>query len=322
MPPKFLDWRALRRPYPQNLTIDIHSFCNAKCRICPYPNIKDQLSMGYMDEALFRRIIDEFAELNRQHEDVRGHVIFCNMGEMFMDKNVQQKINYVMESGLEMIIQTNGSLLTPQRAELLLESGYKGPVYVSFHGITKEVYEGIMGLDYDKSLANVLHMAGLPLNLQIRAYAHKWPRGEAKKVSRFWEDHGMGLRYGFHAPNARTGLVEDLRRSTFKYPGKWLRGCKKGLPLRDMIISWDGKAVLCCEDMGRKVILGDVSQSSIVDVWNSARAEKTMDYLWGGAYGKSDDFICRTCEFGQSNQFRRLVKNVDNSWRMFREIYL
>lgn len=319
MAPKFLDWRAERTPYPHNLTIDIHSYCNAKCVICPYPRQKDKLPMGKMDEALFRRLIDEFAEIKARH-DVRGHVIFCNMGEMFIDPHVQEKIDYVRQRGLHMVIQTNASLLTPQRADQLVASGYHGTIYVSFHGATREVYQRIMGLDYDKTLANVKHMLTLPLDVQIRAYAHEWPLGEARRVRKLWGDLGIGQQVGFHTPNARTGLVEDVKRTPLKYPGKWLRGCKKGLPLRDMVVSWNGQAVLCCEDMGRRAVLGDVSQSSLVEVWNSPQAHRIMDHLWGGAYGKQDNFICRACEFGLSNQFRRLIKNIDNNWNRFKAL--
>lgn len=320
MTSKFFDWRRVRAEYPHNLTIDIHSHCNAKCVICPYPRLKNELPMGRMDPALFTRLIDEFAQIKREH-DVRGHVVFCNMGEMFMDPDVLAKIKYVRDSGLHMVIQTNASLLTPEKADQLVADGYRGTVYVSFHGARRDVYERITGLNDDQTLANVKHLIGLPLTTLIRAYVHRWPVGEARRVLRLWEGLGLDRRnVGFHIPNNRTGLVDEITRASLKYPGKWLRGCRKGLPLRDMVISWNGQAVLCCEDMGRQAVLGDVSQSSILEVWNSPRAHELMDYLWGGAYGRQDNFICRRCEFGQSNQLRRLVKNIDNSWNRFKSL--
>ena len=317
----FIDWRAHRTPYPHNLTIDIHSYCNARCTICPYPQLKDKLPMGKMDEALFRRIIDEFAEVRKQH-DIRGHVIFCNMGELFIDQEVFEKISYVQDAGLDMIIQTNAALLTPEKTDKLLETGFSGPIYVSFHGITKEVYEGIMGLPYEKTLANVHYLMEKydRNNIQIRSFAYKWPVGEAIKVRKYWKKYGKHVRV--RVPNARTGLVESVKRTNLKYPGPWLKGCKKTLPFRDMVVSFNGQAVLCCEDMGRRGVIGDLSKNSLLEVWNSPQAEKLLDFMYGGGWGKQDGFLCRTCEFGLTTQFRRLVKNLDNQIQILTKTHI
>ncbi len=316
MSPTFPAWRELRSAYPHNLTIDIHSYCNARCSICPYPGLKDKLPMGFMDDELFKRIIDEFADIKARHK-VRGHVIFCNMGELFVDPEVFWKIAYVEEKGLDLVIQTNASLLTPQKTRELLDCGFKGPIYVSFHGISKEIYERTMGLPYEKTLANLHYLLDSYKrnSVELRVFAYKWPRWEGKKVLEYWDRHGLKLR--LRIPNSRTGLMQNLVGNRFKYPGPWLRGCKKGLPFDSMLITFDGQALLCCEDMARKTNLGNVSQSTLLEVWNSPRAEEIMDYMHGGGWGKKDDFICRGCEFGLSTQLRRLAKNMENQLKIF-----
>ena len=314
MKPEFPDWKALRSPYPHNLTIDIHSYCNAKCVICPYPQLKDRLPMGWMDEGLFKRIIDEFAEVNRNH-DINGEVIFCNMGELFIDPEVFWKLAYVQDAGLRMVVQTNAALLTPEKTDRLIECGFKGPIYVSFHGITREVYESIMGLPYEKTLNNILYLVEKYDRgpIQVRSFSYNWPLGEARKVKEFWAARGVNVKLAI--PNARTGLLANVRRTSLKYPGPWLRGCKKTLPFRDMVVAFNGQAVLCCEDMARRGVIGDLSQGSLLEVWNGPQAEKIMNFMHGGGWGRTDDFLCRTCEFGLSTQFRRLVKNLDNQWQ-------
>lgn len=314
-----IDWRAERTPYPQNLIIDIHSYCNARCRICPYPRLKDKLSMGWMEENLFRRLIDEFAAIKARHP-IRGHVIFCNMGEVFIDPEIIWKFNYVRKAGLTLILQTNAALLSPEKIDRLLESGFNGSIYISFHGITKAVYEKIMGLPYEKTLANIQYLTSKYSKVTIRAYAFQWPWGEVRKVISYWRKQGVPVSIGI--PNSRTNLVSATEGLPLKYPGPWLKGCKKGEPLRDMVISFDGQVVLCCEDMGRRSDLGNVRDKSILEVWNGPQAQKVLDYLYGGGWGKKDGFLCRSCQFGLSTQFRRFMKNLDNEWqRLTRTIY-
>jgi radical SAM protein with 4Fe4S-binding SPASM domain len=308
----FIDWRIERTPYPQNLIIDIHSYCNARCAICPYPQLKDKLSMGKMDDHLFRRLIDEFAAVKAQHP-IRGHVIFCNMGEVFIDPEAIEKLNVVRKAGLKMVLQTNAALLTPEKTDRLLDSGFDGPIYISFHGITKAVYENIMGLPYEKTLANIHYLTSKYPKVNIRAYAFQWPRGEAHKVKLYWRQHGVPVAIGI--PNSRTNLVAATEGLPLKYPGPWLRGCKKGEPLRDMVISFDGQVVLCCEDMGRRSNLGNVRDKSLLEVWNGPQAQKVLDYLYREGWGKKEGFLCRGCQFGLSTQFRRFMKNLDNEWQ-------
>lgn len=304
-----------RLPYPSNLILDIHSYCNASCKMCPYSYLSKQLTMGMMEESLFKKIINEFSLIAKNHT-VRGHVLFCNMGELFIDPDIFYKISYILNAGLKLIIQTNASLLNQERTDKLITSGYKGPIYISCHGITPSVYKSVMGMDINNVLRNIDYLIEhYPKDLiQIRAIPYNWPVGEAIKVKRYWR--GKGISVKIFLPNSRTGLVPDCSSWNLKYPGDRLTGCKKTLPLRDIVISFNGDAVLCCEDMGRRVVLGNLKEHSIQGVWNS---EKTKDILEKIFMRKPSerDFICKSCEFGTSTRLRKIIKTIDNEWHRF-----
>lgn len=301
-----------RLPYPSNLIIDTHSYCNASCKVCPYSALSKKLPMGFMDEDLFKTIVDEFSLIWKRHP-IRGHVIFCNMGEPFIDPKVFEKISYVLQAGLKLVLQTNASLLTPERTERLLATGFQREIYISCHGITPEAYKNVMGLDLVKTLANIDYLLSrYPRELiRIRAIPFEWPLGEVLKVKRYWKERGVGVK--IFLPNSRTGLVSHCSSWGLKYAGDKLHGCKKTLPLRDMVIAYNGDAVLCCEDMGRKVVLGNVRETSLQAVWNSEQAGDILGKIFLGKES-SDDFICKTCEFGLSTPFKKLVKVVDHEW--------
>ncbi len=309
-----------RLPYPSNIIVDIHSYCNASCKTCPYRELSKKLPMGMMEESLFTKIIDEFSAIAKNHA-IRGHVIFCNMGDLFIDPNVFKKISCVLNAGLDFIIQTNAFLLTPERTDKLIATGFKGPIYISCHGITPEVYRHVMGLDFDITIKNIEYLINhYPKKMiHIRAIPYEWPLGEVLKVKHYWKERNVSVK--IFLPNSRTGLLDNCASWNLKYPGNKLKGCKKTLPLRDMVISSNGDVVLCCEDMARKVILGNVKERSLQEVWNSAQA---MDILGKIFLGKPspDDFICKACEFGVSTPFKKLVKTIDNEWHRFLKCHI
>jgi len=229
-----------------------------------------------------------------------------------VDPNVIEKIDYVVRSGLVLVLQTNASLLTPEKTDALIRTGFRGEIYVSCHGITPEVYRRVMGLPIAPVLRNVEYLVrryGTD-RVQIRAIPHEWPTGEALRVKRYWKRRGVPVK--LFLPNSRTGLLPNLGRWSWKYPGDRLRGCRKDLPIRDMVIAWNGDVVLCCEDMARKVVLGNVTDRSLVEVWNSERARDVVEKIYLGK-PSGDDFICKTCEFGRSTLARRLIKNLDGN---------
>ena len=94
----------VRQPYPSSLLVDVHSYCNASCKTCPYHELSKTLPMGYMENGLFKKIIDEFGLIKKEH-GVRGHVTFCYMGELFIDPKIFDKISYVLDAGLVQVVQ-------------------------------------------------------------------------------------------------------------------------------------------------------------------------------------------------------------------------
>jgi radical SAM protein with 4Fe4S-binding SPASM domain len=309
-----------RLPYPSSLIIDIHSYCNASCKTCPYPTLSRKLTMGRMEESLFKKVMDEFATIGREHK-IRGHVIFCNMGELFMDPKVFEKISYVLEGGLKPVIQTNAALLVPGRVDKLIATGFREKIYISCHGITPHVYESVMGLNIKRALANIDYLIErYPRNLiQIRAMAYKWPLGEVLKVKRYWKQREIGVK--IFLPNSRAGLVPGCASWKLKYPGNQLRGCKKTLPLRDMVVAFNGDVVLCCEDMGRSAVLGNLKKNSIEEVWNSDSAKDILAKIFFRK-PSDDDFICKKCEFGVSTPFKKMIKVLDHEWHRVLKCYI
>jgi MoaA/NifB/PqqE/SkfB family radical SAM enzyme len=302
-----------RLPYPTQIILDIHSFCNAKCNICPYDVLKGKNPMGVMESHLFTKIVDDFANLARAN-NFKGNILFCNMGELFFDKNVIDKIKYVIDSGLEFHIQTNANLLTPKLVDQLIKSGMRGSFVISCHGISPNVYKEIMGLEISKTIENIEYLAqNYPKEkLLIQAIPFRWPRGEARRVRNYWRQREIHVRMPL--PNNRASLVPSIK----SIQKKSLVGCQGARPLGEMIICFNGDVILCCNDMAQQEIVGNLANNTIEEVWNGDIFLDKIKQIYCGKRS-GPDFICKKCEFGKlSNSITsRMAKNISYSLKRF-----
>ena len=92
--------------------------CNRSCEVCP--TSKYSRSDGRMDEWLFKKIVDELAEI-----DFKGKFSPHFYGEPLLDERLSELMSYVREKLPEsqIVIWTNGDLLTKEFFEELIRNG-------------------------------------------------------------------------------------------------------------------------------------------------------------------------------------------------------
>ena len=75
--------------------------------------------------------------------------------------------------------------------------------------------------------------------------------------------------------------------------GKRANGRTCGFPYTQMYINYQGKAVLCCSDWKSEVIMGDVHQTTLKDIWDG---EQYRWYRRMLADGRSQELpLCQNC---------------------------
>ena len=149
----------VQRPFPITLQIQTTSLCNADCVFCPYPETSEKLSMGSMDDDLFKKIIDECS----QHNSVRTIIPFL-MADPFIDKKMTEKIFYIKEKipFAAIRLSSNGGPLVPKIAEKIADSPLDSMTF-NVPGYYKETYESmITKVPYDKMKENISYYLKLP----------------------------------------------------------------------------------------------------------------------------------------------------------------
>lgn len=250
--------------FPAEIQIQTITSCNASCVMCPYPQVSKEFPHGRMTEELYARILDECA----LETGLRRIEPFL-MNEAFTDKRIVELIHQAKRQVPHAMVTltTNGSPMVPRVCDRLVHSGLDA-IWFSFNGANPETYEQIMGISYEQVKRNIDYLLKIrPPTLQV--YVNMIETGlmapEIEQNIRYWQQRGV--QAGSSPLVNRAGNVTNFSELNYQpISNRPVRVCE--LPFYKMYIIYNGDVVLCCMDWRRKVVLGNVAQQSIRDIWN------------------------------------------------------
>lgn len=278
---KFFD-DVINPKFPLHVRIESTNLCNSDCITCPRSSLTRK--KGVMDFALYKKIIDECSKY-------RVHRIHLhNFGEPLLDRELSEKITYAKENRLKARVFSNFSLLTRERAQELVSSGLDD-LRISFDGYTKETFENIRRkLSFEKVVNNIkllletkkrmksntpkigLTFVETPLNRpEKQLFLDEW-KGVVDKtiITKF---HNWGGK-----------VAKEKEKKLIPCPRIWTT----------ITVLWNGDVALCCLDFDGKVILGNVREQSIFDIFHSDRIKAIRGYHLKWQYEKIP--ICKDCD--------------------------
>jgi molybdenum cofactor biosynthesis enzyme MoaA len=280
--------RASNKTRPKLLRVETTNNCNARCVTCPRSGMKR--AVGVMDMHLFRSVIDQAVKMGIRN------VHLHNYGEPLLDRTLPEKIFYAKQKGLHAKIFSNGSLMTPDMAERIIEAGID-EVKISVDGCTKETFERIrkplVFEDVIKGIENLIQARagrsrpGISLvfvdfdqnHSEVAALKKKWgPRVDSVIVTEY---HNWA--------KGAAGKVSLRQRLQKKIPCARL--------WKTVTVLWDGRVALCCLDYNGDVILGDVSKEPLSSVWSGEKYSQLRRLHAQGAQEKI--FLCSECTIGR-----------------------
>ncbi len=225
-------------PMPSVIEISNSGMCNRKCSFCPRSDPNYDHVNEFIDQNLHDKIYDELKSLNYS-----GSIIYSGFVEPLLDKRIYKHIKDIREklpnANLEVI--TNGDPLNDKRALKLFEAG------VSVLLIS--VYDG------PKEAENFLKMMK-KINIDKSRYVIR---------NRYYgEDKDFGITLSNRAGN--------LNNAEFKIePLKESLKMKCTYPSYTFFIDYNGDVLMCSHDWGKKMIMGNVKNNSIKEIWTSKK---------------------------------------------------
>jgi radical SAM protein with 4Fe4S-binding SPASM domain len=264
---------------PEIVQIESTNICNAKCVFCPRDEM--QRRQGIMTVELFRKIVDECADLGITH--IRMH----NYGEAFMDRRLVEKVRYAKQRGIrEVGMISNGSLITEPVARGMIDAGLDA-INISVDASGKEVFEATrLGLKYDKVIANIERL------LRLRTESGKrrpklilsFVRQNNSADEAAFIEHWRAIADKIHITDLHNWAGTLNTQSDVNYP------CYR--PWLTFTVLWDGRVSLCCADFDGKTILGNVNTQTIAEIWNAEPYRNVRrEHLESGGPD-----VCRACD--------------------------
>ncbi len=240
---------------------NLSGLCNRTCVFCPrsdpkvFPNINEHIPV-----ALYEKILSDLSTV-----DYDGMILFSAFSEPLLSKNIETLIGISKRHCPKIRVEsvTDGDFVTASKLQAMFEAGldtllismYDGPEQEGhFHALVAE-----SGVSPEKV---VLRKRWLPP-----------------------EEH-----FGITLSN-RSGMVEIPQVGVGKLAEPIKRPCH--YPFYQVLVDYDGSVLLCPHDWGKKLIVGNVNDTGIMDIWNGSAIKRARINL-----SKSDRNFppCNVCD--------------------------
>ncbi len=278
-----------RYPSPHIHQIEPTNRCNYSCIMCPRDAYMSR-KIGYMDMESFRRIIGEISTFP---DDIKTKEIeLFHFGESLFHPQILEMVGCTASAGLRPVLSVNPANLSQDQIDRLAGSGPL-KIIVSLDSLNPERFKAIRGpvADLDKAVSNteaLLHKSAgnRDIVIVIRMIVMDINQEETESFRLFWQQRGIDPVFREFFPWNTAALAELGCFST--YPPHM--PCP--FPWQHMVVQWNGDVVPCCRDFNGTIRLGNITRSSLQDIWNGSQYE---DFRRNMATGRDLPTCCREC---------------------------
>lgn len=295
---------------PYSILVDAASLCNFKCFFCPMCNGNNSKSSrrvpGVMKLDLFKKIIDDIAEFGLPIKmlELGMH------GEPFMNPHLADMVAYAKEKSYfkRVSLVSNGSLLTPERAIPVIDAGLD-QLDISVNGTSDDHFFSVTAtrVDFQEYVRNIKyvfeHRRGCVLTTKAMSECLKEDQKKLfietfspicdqiflEHLVPYWPEHDVEWPEVQH-----TMLGDKVFENSEVCPFVFYK----------MRITSDGKAILCSADWDHRLVLGDLREQSVKQVWDS---EELFDYQVKFLRSQRGEMpFCSKCEMFRYTQLVHL----------------
>jgi len=246
--------------------------------------------VGFIDRALAVKAIDQCSELGVYS------IKFNFRGEPLLHPDIAYFVRYAKEKNImEVQFNTNGLPISKQGIEELIDAGLDRIIF-SVDGANKETYERIrVGGNFDRLLGNIDTFLDIKRDkclkrpfIRVQMVKYYGAEDEADQFIDYWTNKkvdNIAIIQKQDRENKEGYPLKDGKRPT----GRTF--CEQ--PWQRLNVNRDGKVLMCCGDWDRKVIVGDLSEQTLREIWKSRRLKSLRSKISKGMLDKIPS--CKNC---------------------------
>jgi len=271
MPSKFM----------HTIDVELTNTCNFRCTFCCRKIMKRK--QGFISDENFQLVLIEISE----H---RIPTRFIRWGEPFLHPKILDYIKMVKDTGAPLHITTNGTMLTEDVCRSLIDLELDSLIF-SMQGTSDKEYNATrLNGSYD-ALADKIRMFS-----EMRGNKEKpfltvtttLEKGQGKDRERFI---GYWKQYVDHVRVKKTVLTwfDNTILSNENHPV-----CYE--PFRQLSVNWNGDVTACCGDYDGLLVIGNIHDNSLMELWNNDVIVGIRNVFSKGYYNYFT--LCSKCDFG------------------------
>lgn len=285
--------------------------CNFKCKYCAHSlgediyRIDKDVVPQMMEWSVFKKAADDLKVFSQPIKKTQ----FCGTGETLLNKNLPEMIKYLKDNRLTEFCEvvTNGSLLTHELTQKLVDAGLDR-LCVSIQGVTARKYKEISQVDLDfehivDELRYFYQYSREKCKVHIKTVNIALEEGEDDTFYKIFSpisdtthiDNVMecfqDVDYSDIVPDKSNGLYGGVKNNRVVCPNVFYT----------LHILSDGRVVTCCAPPF-PVILGEVQNKSLIDMWNG---DKRLNFLKMQLEGnRMKHPVCKNCVLLNATNFK------------------
>ncbi|MBN1105889.1 MAG: radical SAM protein [Deltaproteobacteria bacterium] len=243
------------------------NICNLKCFMC---GTKDSaVPKGFITRDMYEHVVNQCARMG-----VRN-IALHTVGEPLLHRDLVAQIGYAKGRGLHVFLSTNGQLLTDGMIEKLLSTELDA-IRISIEGAGKETYESVrIGASFEKLIGNLESLMkrrtrrGSSLRIFITSILMKKTVSEIALFYQIFRPLCDDMYFTFLANPGRQ--VPDIENDMYLKQSQGTSPCR--LLWNTPSVSFDGQVSACCLDFNNQLVVGNLREQNLRDIWLGPRYE-------------------------------------------------
>lgn len=248
--------------YPEQVILEVTSHCNLRCKGCALhgPQAFTRRTNGFMPEEIWHKAISEIGTWpNEVNLTTHGG------GEPLLHSQLKEILKFAARfSNIKRGFLSNATLLNEEWTNFLLKIGIDWIAF-SVDGTNPQTHaivrKGSNLTQIENNILTFIHKAKTspkPPQILLNMVMYEEVQAQCDEFVAKW------------LPLVNVVMLSHYRNPPSSKRWPYVTIPKKPCPLlwSQMVIAWNGQMGLCCEDFDMDECLGDISQTSLIELWN------------------------------------------------------